>query len=149
MNVILLERVGKMGDLGDEISVRNGFARNFLIPKGKAVRANAENRRVFEGRRAELEKIALEKHDVAQARANTLESVAIVIAAKASDEGKLFGSVGTQEIADALVAQGKDVHKTEVRMPDGVFGNVGEYEVSIQLHSELSATIMVAVVAED
>jgi len=149
MNVILLERVGKMGDLGDEVSVRSGFARNFLIPQGKAVRANAENREVFEGQRAGLEKAALVRQDAAQARANDLEGFAIAITAKASDEGKLFGSVGTTEIAAALAEQGKEVHKSEVRMPDGVIGDVGEYEVSIQLHAELSATVMVAVVSED
>jgi len=149
MNVILLERVGKMGGLGDEVSVRSGFARNFLIPQGKAVRANAENRKVFEGQRAELEKAALVKQDAAQARANELEGFAIAITAKASDEGKLFGSVGTAEIATALVEQGKQVHKSEVRMPDGAIGDIGEYEVTIQLHAELSVSVTVAVVSED
>jgi len=149
MNVILLERVGKMGDLGDEVSVRSGFARNFLIPQGKAVRANAENRKVFEGQRAELEKAALVRQDAAQARAVELEGFAIAITAKASDEGKLFGSVGTAEISAALAEQGKEVHKSEVRMPDGAIGDVGEFEVSIQLHAELSVTVMVAVVSED
>ena len=149
MNVILLERVGKMGDLGDEVSVRSGFARNFLIPQGKAVRANAENRKVFEGQRAELEKAALVRQDAAQARANELEGFAIAITAKASDEGKLFGSVGTAEISAALVEQGKQVHKSEVRMPDGAIGDIGEYEVMIQLHAELSVSVTVAVVSED
>ena len=149
MNVILLERVGKMGDLGDEVSVRNGFARNFLIPQGKAVRANSENRTVFEGQRAELEKAALIRQDAAQARAVELEGFAIAITAKASDEGKLFGSVGTTEIAAALAEQGKEVHKSEVRMPDGALGSIGEFEISIQLHAELSVNITVAVLSED
>ncbi len=149
MNVILLEGVGKMGDLGDEISVRNGFARNFLIPQGKAVRANAENRKVFEAQRAELEKAALIRQDAAQARAVELEGFAIAITAKASDEGKLFGSVGTTEIAAALAEQGREVHKSEVRMPDGVISNVGEYEISIQLHAELSVDVTVAVLSEE
>ena len=149
MHVILLESVGKMGHLGDEVTVRNGFARNYLIPQGKAVRANDENRKIFEEQRVGLERIELEKHDTAQARANDLEGIEIAISAKASEEGKLFGSVGTQEIATAITALGQAVHKSEVRMPDGAIGNIGEYEVMIQVHSDLSAKVQVAVVPEE
>ena len=138
-----------MGGLGDEVSVRNGFARNFLIPQGKAVRANAENRKEFEAKRSDLEKAALVKQDAAQARANGLEGATIAITAKASDEGKLFGSVGTQEIAEMLTEQGNEVHKSEVRLPDGVIGSIGEFEVNIQLHAELSVVVMVAVLPEE
>src|SRR4030095_13067432 len=102
MNVILLERITNLGDLGDEVVVRSGFARNFLIPKGKAVRASKENRDVFEARRAELERVAQERLGGAQARATKLEGLAVTIAAKAGDEGKLYGSVGTHDISETL-----------------------------------------------
>ena len=112
MNVILLERITNLGDLGDEVVVKSGFARNFLIPKGKAVRASKENRDVFEARRAELERVAQERLGGAQARATKLEGLAVTIAAKAGDEGKLYGSVGTHDISEALAAQGAEVSKS-------------------------------------
>jgi large subunit ribosomal protein L9 len=148
MNIILLERVTNLGDLGDEVVVKSGFARNFLIPKGKAVRASKENRQVFEARRAELERVALERLGGAQARAAKLQGVVVTIAAKAGDEGKLYGSVGTHDIAEALTAQGADVAKSEIRMPQGVIRMIGEYDIDVHLHTDVSVTIKVTVVPE-
>ena len=148
MNIILLERIVNLGDLGDEVAVKSGFARNFLIPKGKAVRASKENRAVFEARRAELERVAQERLGEAQARAAKLAGVAVTISAKAGDEGKLYGSVGTHDIAEALVAQGADVAKSEIRMPAGVIRVVGEYQIDVHLHTDVNVAIKVVVVPE-
>ena len=148
MNVILLERLGNLGDIGDEVAVKAGFARNYLIPKGKAVRATAENRAVFEGRRAELEKAAAEQLSEAQARAAKLEGLSLTMVVKAGEEGKLYGSVGTQDIADAISAEAIEVARAEVRMPEGVIRSTGEYEIDVQLHSDVTVSIAVAVVAE-
>ena len=148
MNVILLEQVGKLGELGDEVNVRSGFARNFLLPQGKAVRSTTANREEFEGRRAELEAAALAKRSTAEQRAAGLEGQSLTIVARAAEEGKLYGSVGTQEITDALNAKGVEVVKAEVRMPDGAIRAVGEYEVGVQVHSDLIVMVQVAVVAE-
>ena len=148
MNVILLERVNNLGDLGDEVTVKPGFARNYLIPTSKAVRANAANRAVFEERRADLERVANDKLGAAQERAKQLEEVVVTILAKAGDEGRLFGSVGTQDIAQALVEKGHAVERSEVRMPDGSIRSLGEYDISVQLHSDVSVEIKGAVVEE-
>jgi large subunit ribosomal protein L9 len=148
MNVILLERIRNLGDLGDEVVVRPGFARNYLIPQGKAVRASAENRSVFEQRRAELEQVANERLGEARARAANLEGMAVTIVVKAGEEGKLYGSVGTQDIADAVAAKGVEVEKSEVRLPEGPIRVVGEYEIDLQLHSDVTVPIQVSVVAE-
>ncbi|NJN52612.1 MAG: 50S ribosomal protein L9 [Gammaproteobacteria bacterium] len=148
MNVILLERIRNLGDLGDEVAVKAGFARNFLIPKGKAVRATGDNRSVFEARRAELERVAAEKLGVAEGRAAGLRDIAVTIVAKAGEEGKLYGSVGTGDVADAVTALGTEVSKSEVRMPEGVIRLVGEYDIDLQLHSDLTVTIKVTVVPE-
>ncbi len=148
MNIILLERVVNLGDLGDEVSVKSGFARNFLIPKGKAVRASRENRSVFEARRAELERTALERLGGAQARAAKLTGVSVTISVKAGDEGKLYGSVGTHDIAEALEAQGADVAKSEIRMPAGPIRLVGEYDIDVHLHTDVNIAIKVIVVPE-
>ena len=131
MNVILLERLNNLGDLGDEVSVKPGFARNFLIPQQKAVQANAANREVFEARRAEK----LQEHIV-------------TIMMKSGEEGRLYGSVGTQNIADALVADGHEVERSEVRMPEGAIRALGEYDIALQLHSDVMVDIKVAVVEE-
>ena len=147
MNVILLER-SNLGDIGDEVAVKAGFARNFLIPKGKAVRATEENRAVFEGRRAELEKAAAEQLSEAQGRAAKLEGLALTMVVKAGEEGKLYGSVGTQDIADAITAEAIEVARAEVRMPEGVIRSIGDYEIDVQLHSDVTVSISVAVVAE-
>ena len=148
MNVILLERVNNLGDLGDEVSVKAGFARNFLLPKKKAVQANDANRAVFEERRKELEDAANEKLSVAKGRAEALNEYLLTIQVKAGEEDRLFGSVGTQDIADALVSKGLEVERSEVRLPDGAIRVLGEYEVDIQLHSDVTATIQLHVVAE-
>ena len=148
MNVILLERVNNLGDLGDEVSVKAGFARNFLLPKKKAVQANDANRAVFEEKRKELEDAANEKLAAAKVRAEALNQYLLTIQVKAGEEDRLFGSVGTQDIADALVSKGLEVERSEVRLPDGAIRVLGEYEVDIQLHSDVTATIQLHVVAE-
>ena len=149
MNVILLERIRNLGDLGEEVGVKPGFARNFLIPQGKAVRATEANRKVFEGRRAELERVSKDRFDAAQVRAAKLVDVQVTIAAKSGEEGKLYGSVGTQDIADAVsAAQGVEVLKSEVRLPTGVIRVIGEYEIDLQLHSDVTVTVKVIVVPE-
>jgi|TARA_B100002052_G_scaffold218097_1_gene200070 large subunit ribosomal protein L9 len=148
MNVILLEKIGNLGDLGDEVSVKPGFARNYLLPQGKAVTADDENRTVFEGRRAELEASANEKLAEANTRAEKLVDKELSIAVKSGEEGRLYGSVGTQNIADALTADGIPVERSEIRMPEGVIRVLGEYEIAIQLHTDVTAQIKVVVVPE-
>jgi large subunit ribosomal protein L9 len=148
MDVILLERVRNLGNLGDEVSVKNGYGRNFLIPQGKAVRATAANREVFEGRRAELEAQAAAQLKAAQDRAAGLAELAVTIAARASDEGKLFGSVGSREIADAVTEAGQEVSKDEVLLPVGPLRSIGEFTVDLQLHSDVTASVTVNVIPE-
>ena len=148
MNIILLERVSNLGDLGEEVAVKNGYARNYLIPTGKAVRANRDNRRVFEERREELERIANAKLTDAGERAAKLVDCSVTIVARASDEGKLYGSVGTTEIARAITDSVLPVSKSEVRMPAGVIRAVGEYEVDIHLYADINQTVRVEVVPE-
>jgi len=148
MNVILLEKIGNLGDLGDEVSVKPGFARNYLLPQGKAVTADDENRTIFEGRRAELEASANEKLAEANTRAEKLADKELSIAVKSGEEGRLYGSVGTQNIADALTADGIPVERSEIRMPEGVIRVLGEYDIAIQLHTDVTAQIKVVVVPE-
>ena len=148
MNVILLEKIGNLGDLGEEVSVKPGFARNYLLPQGKAVTADEENRTIFEGRRAELEASANEKLAEANTRAEKLVDKELSIAVKSGEEGRLYGSVGTQNIADALTAEGIPVERSEIRMPEGVIRVLGEYEIAIQLHTDVTAQIKVLVVPE-
>jgi len=149
MEVILLERVGKLGDLGDKVTVKPGFGRNFLFPYGKAVPATAANLADFESRRAELEKAAAEQLAAANARAAKLADAEVTIAANAGEDGKLFGSVGTREIADSLnAATGADVDKSEVRLPEGALRHTGEFELDVQLHSDVTVTIKVIVASE-
>jgi large subunit ribosomal protein L9 len=148
MNIILLERVNNLGDLGDEVVVKPGFARNFLIPQGKAVQANEGNRGVFEGRRSELEAAANDKLGEAQVRAGSLAELVLTMVVKTGDEGRLYGSVGTQDIANALVAEGHEVSRSEVRMPEGVIRLAGEYDISLQVHSDVIVDIRVNVVPE-
>jgi large subunit ribosomal protein L9 len=148
MNIILLEKIGSLGDLGDEVTVKGGFARNFLIPQGKAVRATAENRGVFEERRAELERAADELRAAAETRAAELEGKVVTIVVKAGEEGKLYGSVGTQDLVDALEGDQIEGARSEVRMPEGAIRVTGEYEIDLQLHSDVTVTIQVNVVAE-
>jgi large subunit ribosomal protein L9 len=148
MNVILLEKVHNLGDLGEKVNVKAGFGRNYLIPQGKAVSATADNIAKFEARRAELEKIAGDKLGAAEARKVSLDGMSVTIAQKAGDEGKLFGSVGTHDIAEALTAAGVEVQKSEVRLPQGALRELGEYEIDIALHGDVVATIKLTVVAE-
>ncbi len=148
MNVILMERVTNLGDLGEEVAVRNGYARNFLLPQGKAVRATEENRGVFEARRSELEASAVERLSEAEKRAYQLEECTVTIVARTGEEGKLYGSVGTVEIAQALSDMDIDVKKSEVVMSEGAIRITGEYEVDIHLHADVTRGIKVVVVAE-
>ena len=148
MNVILLEKVAKLGNLGDKVTVKSGYGRNFLIPFGKAVPANDANVAEFETRRAELEKAAAEKVAEAEVRAAKLNDLAVTIVSKAGDEGKLFGSIGTRDIADVISAAGVEVAKSEVKLPEGSLRTVGDFEIAVQLHSDVTATVKLAVVAE-
>jgi large subunit ribosomal protein L9 len=148
MEVILLKKVDNLGNLGDKVQVKAGYGRNFLIPTGHAVAATSNNVKLFEERRAELEKQAAEELAAAEGRKQGLEGMSVSIMRKAGDEGRLFGSVGTNDIAEALTAAGQSVEKHEVRLPDGAFRATGEYEVQIHLHSDVDATVKVDVVAE-
>lgn len=149
MEVILLERVAKLGNLGDKVNVKSGFGRNFLIPYGKAVPATDANLADFESRRAELQAAADASLAKAQSRAESLQDYVLTIPANAGDEGKLFGSIGTRDIADALTKAGQEVKKAEVAMPTGAIREVGEFPIALQLHSDVSVTINVTVVPED
>jgi large subunit ribosomal protein L9 len=149
MEVILLENITKLGRLGDKVDVKAGFGRNFLIPHGKAVRATPSNTEEFEARRAELEAAAATLVSTAQLRADVINALGpIVIAANAGEEGKLFGSVGTRDIAEAIVALGCEVDKSEVRLPTGALRELGEYEIAIQVHGDVTAMVAIEVVAE-
>ncbi|MEK9542513.1 MAG: 50S ribosomal protein L9 [Luminiphilus sp.] len=148
MEVILLENVGNLGSLGDKVDVKSGYGRNFLIPQGKAVPATEDNVAKFEARRAELEAAAQAALAAAEQRAAAIEALASVsIEATAGEEGKLFGSVGTRDISEAITAAGVEIDKSEVRLPEGVIRELGEYEVMLQLHGNVAASIAVAVVA--
>lgn len=149
MEVILLERSRNLGELGDKVNVKAGYGRNYLIPQGKAVPATEANVKHFEERRAELEKAANEKLATAQARADKVTELAsITIPAKSGDEGKLFGSVGTRDIADAITAAGVAMTKAEVLMPTGAIRNIGDYDIDLQIHSDITAVIKVSIVPE-
>lgn len=148
MEVILLEKVGNLGDLGEKVSVKPGYGRNYLIPQNKAVPASEENLRQFESRKAELEKAAGDKLENARSRAEALEGLKIAVTVQAGEEGKLFGSVGVRDITEAVLAKGFELEKSEVRMPDGPIREVGEFEVIIHLYSGVDATIKVEVKAE-
>ncbi len=150
MEIILLDKIANLGGLGDQVNVKAGYARNFLIPKGKAVPATKANVEVFEARRAELEAKLADTLKEAEARAEKLNALeAIVIEAKAGEEGKLFGSIGTRDIADVVTAAGVEVVKSEVRLPNGVLRTTGEVDVVIQVHSDVSATVSLQVVAAE
>jgi large subunit ribosomal protein L9 len=150
MQVILLDKIGNLGGLGDTVNVKSGYARNFLIPQNKAVMATKANVEMFEARRAELEAKVAEQLSAAEARAEKVNALeAVVIASKAGDEGKLFGSIGTRDIADAITAAGVEVAKSEVRLPEGALRNTGEFEISIQLYSEVFAKVDLQVVVAE
>ncbi|MEJ2138999.1 MAG: 50S ribosomal protein L9 [Gammaproteobacteria bacterium] len=148
MEVILLEKVENLGNIGDQVNVKSGYGRNFLLPKGKATLATPENIAVFEARRAELEARQAEELAVAKARAAKLEGLVLSIEAKAGSEGKLFGSLGTIDIAEAATAAGIEIQRSEVRLPDGPLRTVGEHELEIHLHSDLNVAIKVNVVSD-
>ena len=149
MEVILLEKVENLGNLGDKVNVKPGYGRNFLIPGGKAKPATEANIAEFEARRAELEKIAAESLATAETRKASMDDMTITIVSKAGDEGKLFGSVGPVDIAEAMTTAGTAVEKKEVRMPEGPIREIGEYEVGIHLHSDVDVTIKVVISAEE
>ncbi|MDN3653494.1 50S ribosomal protein L9 [Thalassotalea ponticola] len=149
MQVILLDKIAKLGGLGDQVEVKAGYARNFLLPQGKAVIASKTNVEHFEARRAELEAKLAEELASAEARAAKLAELAeVTIASKAGDEGKLFGSIGTNDIAEALTEAGVEVAKAEVRLPLGTIRETGEYEITIHLHADVDATVKVIVIAQ-
>ncbi|RLK51169.1 LSU ribosomal protein L9P [Alkalispirillum mobile] len=149
MEVILLEKVANLGDLGDRVKVRAGYGRNYLLPQGKAKPATQENIRYFEERRAELERQAQEVLAAAEARKEQLEGLSVTISAKSGDEGKLFGSVGTQDVADAITAAGVEVERREVRMPEGPIRVTGEYELELGLHTDVTAMVKIVVQGGD
>jgi large subunit ribosomal protein L9 len=148
MEVILLEKVANLGNLGDKVSIKAGYGRNYLIPQGKAAMATPAKIKEFEERRAELEKQAAEKLAAATARGEAISKLNISIAHKTGDEGRLFGSVGTQNIAEAITAAGVKVDKHEVRLPNGVIRQTGEYNVDINLHSDVVVSLPISIVAE-
>jgi large subunit ribosomal protein L9 len=147
MNVILMEKVKGLGAMGDVVSVKGGYARNFLVPTGKAKMATAANVEAFETRRAELEAKAAADLAAAQATHERMQGLVVSIEAKAGDEGKLFGSVGTQDVVHALAAQGFAVERRQVQMPEGAIRLVGTYELVVSLHADVNATITVDVKA--
>jgi large subunit ribosomal protein L9 len=148
MELILLENVRNLGKLGDKVKVKPGYGRNYLLPSGKAVRVNAENLAAFEARRAEYEAKANKLLGDAESRKAKLTDVTVTISANASPEGKLYGSVGPREIADALQAAGHDIHKNEVIQGEGPIRHIGEFEVVISMHADVQGTVKVIVVGE-
>ena len=148
MEVILLEKIENLGNLGDRVNVKPGFGRNYLLPQGKAAPATAENIAEFEARRAELEKAAAEALALAESRRDSLTDMVVTISAKAGEEGKLFGSVGTSDIADAIIAAGVEVERNEIRLPEGAFRQTGEYDVDLHLHSDVNVNVKLVIEAE-
>src|SRR5512139_1844221 len=149
MEVILLEKVRNLGGLGETVKVRSGYGRNYLIPNGLAVMATKDNIAKFEARRAELEQKAADNLAKAQARAAQLAALgSITIGANAGDEGKMFGAVGTSDISDAITAAGVEVARSEVKMPEGAIRMLGEYDIDVQLHSDVVQTIKLQIVAQ-
>ncbi len=149
MDIILLEKVDRLGKLGDVVNVKPGFARNFLLPFGKAKIANATNIKELEERRVELEAKETETLANAQARKAKLDELSISITSKAGSEGKLFGSVGNADIADAVKAAGVDVEKKEVRLPNGPLRTEGAFEIDLHLHSEVNAVVKLTIIGEE
>jgi large subunit ribosomal protein L9 len=149
MEVILLEKVANLGNIGDRVKVRSGFGRNFLLPQGKATLATAVNVAKFEARRAELEKLAQEQFSSAQQRAEALKDFHLTIHAKAGTEGKLFGSIGTADIAEAGTRAGHAITRSEVRLPNGPLRMVGEHSVNLHLHADIDVTLPVTIIAEE
>lgn len=149
MEVILLSKVENLGALGDKVNVRSGYARNYLIPQGKAKFATPDNIAEFEARRAELEAEAASVLAIAEERKSKLDGITVTIPAKEASEGKLFGSVGNVDVLEALTAMGHEVEKRELRMPDGAFRNLGDYEIGLHLHTDVNATITINIIPEE
>jgi large subunit ribosomal protein L9 len=149
MEVILLEKVRNLGDLGDQVRVKPGYGRNYLIPNGKAVPATRQNIEKFEARRAELERAQADTLARASARAEAMNGLVITLKRKAGAEGKLYGSVGTVDIAEAVTGAGQELARHEVRLPDGPFRNIGEYDVEIYLHADVNVTVKLVIAAEE
>ena len=149
MDVILLQKVANLGGIGDRVKVKSGYGRNFLLPSGRATVATATNVARFEARRAELEQLAGEEMQSAQQRATALRDFRLTITAKAGTEGRLFGSVGTTDIAEGCTAAGHKVSRSEVRLPNGPIRAVGEHQVTVHLHTDVEVTLTVIVVAEE
>ncbi|RUM53625.1 MAG: 50S ribosomal protein L9 [Methylococcus sp.] len=148
MELILLEKISNLGDLGDQVTVKSGYGRNFLVPTGKAVLATPEKLAEFEGLRAELEAKAGEGLSLAEKRRDSIEELAISITQKAGEEGKLFGSVGTLDIAEAASEAGVPVEKSEIRLSDGTLRHTGDFEIDVQLHTDVVAKLKLSIVAE-
>ncbi|MEM7362417.1 MAG: 50S ribosomal protein L9 [Pseudomonadota bacterium] len=148
MQVILLEKIANLGDLGDQVSVKSGYGRNYLVPQNKAVPATAENIAQFEERRAELERISNERLGEAQGRADKINGTQVTITSKAGEEGKLFGSITVRDIAEAAGRRDIRLDKSEILLPDGPLRTLGEYDVDAKLHPEVIATLKVTVIAE-
>ena len=149
MNIILLDKIANLGGLGDQVTVKSGYARNFLFPQGKAVPATKGNVEKFEARRAELEAKIAEQQKAAEARAEKLNALEnVTIASPAGDEGKLFGSVGTRDIAQAITDAGIEVTKAEVKLPEGTLREIGEYQIDIQVHAEVMASVKLTIIVE-
>jgi len=148
MEVILLDNIGKLGDLGDKVTVKPGYGRNYLVPYGLAVPATTDNVEAFETQRAELEAQAAERKAQAETRAAQLAEIELSLVAKAGEEGKLFGSIGPRDLAEAMAQAGIEVAKSEVRMPEGPLRQTGEYDIALQLHAEVTSSVRVVVVAE-
>jgi large subunit ribosomal protein L9 len=149
MEVILLEKVANLGNIGDRVKVRSGFGRNFLLPHGKATLATAENVAKFEARRAELERVAHDQLESAQRRAEDLKDFRLTITAKAGTEGKLFGSIGTSDIAEACTRAGHPISRSEVRLPTGPLRTVGEHAVDLHLHADVDVPLPITIIAEE
>ena len=148
MDVILLEKVPNLGDLGVRVKVKPGYARNYLLPQGRAIAATAANVAEFEKRRAELEARQVEARKVAETHASALEGLVVTLARKAGDEGRLFGSVGTSDIAEAVTALGIPIERQQVRLPSGPLRQVGDYDIAVHLHADVDVGVKVQVVAE-
>jgi large subunit ribosomal protein L9 len=149
MEVILLQKVANLGNIGDRVKVRSGFGRNFLLPQGKATLATPDNVARFEARRAELERLAREHLSSAEERAAAMKDFKLTIHAKAGTEGKLFGSIGTSDIAEAATREGFKVERSEVRLPTGPLRTVGEHNITLHLHADIDVPLVVAIVAEE
>ena len=149
MEVILLEKVANLGNIGDRVKVKSGYGRNFLLPQGKATMATADNIAKFEARRAELEKQAADKLPEAQSRAAKLEGFKVTISAKAGSEGKLFGSIGTSDIAEGASRAGHSLSRAEVRLPSGPIRTAGDHVVQVQLHTDIIVDLHVTILPQD